>query len=102
MSERLLQLEKDLRSAVARRSYSEVQTLAAQIGAQAAEEWRTFPRGDPRARRIFDRLLELLEWARRMVCVSRASAADDLRRTVLANRYRAAPSAIGSRLRFDM
>jgi len=102
MSDRLLQLEKDLRSAVARRCYTEVQKIAPEFCAQAAEEWRAFPSGDPRARRIFDRLQNVLEWARLMVCMSRASQAGELRRALLTNRYLVPGSTAGSRLRFDI
>jgi len=102
MSERLIHLEKDLRSAVARRCYTEVRTIAAAFGAQAAQEWQAFPSGDPRARLIFNRLQNVLEWTRQMVCVSRGSQADELRRTLLTNRYRVPGSSTGSRLRFDV
>ena len=102
MSDRLLELEKCLRSAVARRCYTEVHKIAAELCAQAAAEWQAFPCGDPRARRIFDQLQNVLEWARQMVCVSRALVADELQRAILTNRYRAPSSPTGSRLRFDI
>jgi len=98
----MLQLEKRLRSAVARRCYTEVGTIAAELCAQAAEEWHAFPSGDLRARRIFDQLQNVLEWARQMVCVSRALVADELQRAILTSRYRPPSSPTGSRLRFDI
>jgi len=102
MSERLLQLEKDLRSAVARRDYTKVPEIAAALGKQSAEEWRAFPPGDPRAQCIFDQLQRVLEWARRMVCVARASAGDDLQRALMAHRYLTPGNKSGVRLRFDI
>ncbi|MGC9947714.1 MAG: hypothetical protein ABSF64_15220 [Bryobacteraceae bacterium] len=102
MSARLDQLEKDLRGAVVRRCYAEVHTIAAELCAQAAEEWRALPADAPRARLVFDRLQTSLEWARQMVCVSRAAAADELRRGMLTKRYLVPASAAGSRLRFDL
>lgn len=102
MSARLLQLEKDLRGALARRAYIEVQKIAAEFSAQAAAEWCAFPSGTPRARRIFDRWRNVLEWTRVMVCTSRASQADELRRMLLTNRYLAGGGATGNHLHFDI
>jgi hypothetical protein len=102
MSDRLLQLEKDLRSAVTGRRYPEVQKIGTAFCAQAAAEWRAFPCGDPRAQRIFDRLQSVLEWARLMVSTSRAAQADELRRARLTNRYLVRGSTTGSHLRFDI
>lgn len=97
-----MKLEDDLRKAVIRQSYVEVQTLAAELGVQAAAEWRAFPPGDPRRRHVFDHLQIMLEWARRMVCVSRASAAEELRRTLLCRRYRRPSNSTGTRLDLDL
>jgi hypothetical protein len=102
MSDRFLQLEKTLLSAVTGRRYPEVEKFAAQFCAQAAEEWRAFPYGDPRARHIFDRLQSVLEWARLMVSTSRAAQADKLRRVRLTSRYLVRNSTTGNHLRFDI
>jgi len=102
MSNRFLQLERSLRAAVARRSYAEAQKIAAELSAQAAEDWRALPRDALRARGVFDRLQNLLEWSRLMTCASRASQADELRRARLTNRYFVPARATGSRLRFDI
>jgi len=102
MSDSLLQLERDLRNAVLRRSYTEVQTIAGQFCARAAEEWRAFPSEDPRRRSLFDRMQTLLQWAQQMIRVSRAAASDELQRVVLANRYVRTGNATGIRLRLDI
>lgn len=101
MSDRLLQLETDLKTAVTHHRYSDVQSIAADFCARAAEEWRAFPAGDPRARDIFDRLQRVLEWARLMLCASRASVEGELRRALLSNRYLRSAGTAGTHLRYD-
>lgn len=102
MSKRFLQFETELRSAVARRAYAEVQAAARRLGAQAEEDWRALAPGDPRARGIFNRLQETLEWARVMVCTSRAAQAGELRRLRLTKRYLSSGYNSGNRLRCDV
>lgn len=103
MSQRLHQLEKDLQSAVARRAYLDVQRIATDLGIQAAQEWRAFPPHDARAaRRIFDRLQNMLEWTRLMVCTMRASLEDELRRAHLTHRYFHPGDNAGTHVRIDM
>ena len=80
MSDRLIQLEKDLRSAVARRCYAEVDGATNAFCVQAAEDWQALPPGDPGTIRIFEHLMAVLEWSRLMLCTSRESTAAELRR----------------------
>jgi hypothetical protein len=101
MSERLIQLERELREAVAQRCYSGVQQAAAAFCEQAAAEWQALPPGDPAARRIFDGMDGLLEWARLMLCMSRASVAAELRRVRLTHRYLSPEGASVARLRLN-
>ena len=102
MSERLIQLERELREAVAHRRYDGVQRAATAFCEQAAAEWQALPAGDPAARRIFDGMDGLLEWARLMLCMSRASIAAELRRVRLTDRYVHPEYASTGRLRFDV
>jgi len=101
MSDRLIQLENELRSAVTRGSYAQAQRAVTAYCAQAADEWRALPLGDSRAHRIFDHLQEVLEWVRLMLSTSRASTAAEVRRVRLAKGYLAPRSVPQSRLRLD-
>jgi len=87
MSDRLLQLEKNLRNAISGRRYTEVRLSAALFSAQASTEWNSFPADNPAARRIFSYWQDVMEWARLMMCTARACVTDDLRRARLTNRY---------------
>jgi len=98
MYERLNQLENDLRSAVKRRSYAEIDAAAAAFCAQASEEWRALPPGDPRGCSIFEHLMGVLEWAQLMLRSTRASTAAELRRARLATRYRIPETDSGLRI----
>ncbi|HVN05706.1 MAG TPA: hypothetical protein VMT86_14890 [Bryobacteraceae bacterium] len=101
MSERLPQLEASLRRAVEERRYSDVQEIAAEFCEQALADRRGLPPGDPRARQIFDKFRSVIEWARQMLCIDRATLASELRRAVLTHRY-LTTRASASRLRFDI
>ncbi len=101
MSDRLIQLERNLRSAVVRCRYTEIQQAATAFCEQAAAEWQALPPGDPAARRVFKGLEGVLEWARLMLCVSRATTAAELQRLLLSNRYLDAGTMFAGRLRLD-
>ena len=101
MSDRLMSLERNLRNAVERRRYAEVPQASAAFCQQAAEEWRAYSLGDPNARLVFDRMQAVLDWALLMLCVSRASAAAELRRVRLSSRYFVPGTPAAGRLRLD-
>ncbi len=102
MSDRFLQLEKDMRRAVLCHRYADIQAIASQLGAQAVEDWRAIHPDGAGARLIFARLEEMLEWARLMTCMARASRAAELRRLRQATRFKSNSYSCGSHLRCDI
>jgi len=88
-----------LRQAVIRDDFAAVQ-LAARRYVQALEiELKQLP--PDRAHARFQTALELLEWARRSICISRGRMAVQLRNLQRLALYRKAPLRFSSRFQFD-
>ncbi|SPE30371.1 hypothetical protein SBA3_1650021 [Candidatus Sulfopaludibacter sp. SbA3] len=86
-SQRLEQLEKDLRRAAACRQYQEVASLAAEIGAAADGYAQAISHGDQDAAQAARKLYDLLSWALVMMQAARSGCAAELRRVTTASRY---------------
>ena len=80
-------LSIELRRAAARRAYAEVERLAVQVGAAAAEQTRALPAGDPGIREIAAWVNELFERTAILLRIARASQSNELRRITLLKRY---------------
>ena len=93
MSEKLNQLESDLRHAVAGRRFHDVQRLVRELSQESARQWKQLPPGSPGAYEIFERLTHMLDWTHIMLCTARAGIAADLRRAASLKQYMRASSA---------
>jgi hypothetical protein len=95
ISPALTGLSSQLRHAIARRVYADVERLAVQLGAAAAEE----ARGVPEARaEIAAWLKQEYECADILLRIGRAQKADTLRRTVFLQRYFPGPDPFSRRV----
>lgn len=86
-SQRMQELEKELRLAAAGRQYREVARLAAKVGEAAQAYARSVPKGDPRAAEAARKLDDLLGWALVMLQAARSACTAELRRVTTATRY---------------
>jgi hypothetical protein len=91
ISSTLASLSDDLLRAAGRRRYADVQRLAVQVGAAAAQEARTLPAGDPLIREIGAWLKDLFGRTEILLRVARVSQAAELRRVTFLQRYLGAP-----------
>jgi hypothetical protein len=87
-SQRLEQIDKEMRHAAACRQYREVARLAKEIGEAARAYADALSKGDPRAAESVRKLYDLLSWALVMMQAARSACAAELRRVTTATRYR--------------
>ena len=80
MSAALVEKAAELRRAVEQHAYSQVADLAVSFCEAAAAETDGLAAGDPRIREAAAYVEGVLEWSRIMLCTTRASYADELRR----------------------
>ena len=83
----LLQLERDLRNAVAERRYGEIELLAAMFCDTAQKHAAAFPPGDPAAAQFAAAVAGVLEGARITLCVAREETREQLRHVPFVGRY---------------
>lgn len=87
ISPELTAIEKRLREAAARRAYNEIPSLAACVGAAAAEEAKSLPSGDPLLLEIGLWLQALYRDIEILVRIGRATDAGELRRVAFLRKY---------------
>lgn len=97
----LAQIEKDLRCAVREQRYPDAERLTVCYCATAEEELQEFPSGDPRIERTARQAVELLDWARTMMCVARALTKAELLRLPFLNKYVHLPGRAQETLMLD-
>lgn len=102
ISSTLATLSDELVRAAGRRRYAEVQRLAVQVGASAAEVARTLPPGDPGVREIAAWLKELFDRTEILLRIARASQASDLRRVTFLQRYLPVPDRRAARVKLAL
>jgi hypothetical protein len=85
--ETLEEAAKRLRHAVAEHAYSAVEPHIAAYCDAVRDRLATLPGQDARCRGALTNALDLLEWARLMLCARRAICADQFERAAFADRY---------------
>lgn len=102
MSEKLSTIERELRGAVERRQFAEIQRLVYSFCEAAEGHIKALPPGDPRIQEIGRMTLDLLQWCRTMVRSARECLVLELRQIPKVKRYIPAPAAMPSALSLNV
>jgi hypothetical protein len=94
--------ETELRRAVEGRQFEAADMQIASFCRVADEYIAAFPKGSLERYEILTRVLTVLEWARLMLCTSRAECSNQLDRLFWANRYLDMPDRTEAGLQFDL
>lgn len=102
ISSALTAIGNELRGAAAHRAYHDVERLAMNVGAAAAEEARALPAGDPGVREIAAWLAELFDRTEILLRIARAEHADEYKRLTILKRYLPKEEARAPRVRLAL
>src|SRR5579859_4192978 len=101
MSEKLSTIERELRAAVERRQFAEIQRLVYSFCDAAEGHIKALPPGDPRIQEIGRMTMELFQWCRTMVQSARECIVLELRQLPKIKRYLPVPPATPVAMHLD-
>ena len=102
MSQQLSTIERELRQAVERRHFAEIQRLVLSFCEAVEAQIKALPPGDPRIQEIGNMTFELLQWCRTMVQSARECIVLELRQIPKVKRYIPAPAAMPATLSLNV